>query len=365
MNEVIENIKKYTRRLVRKVPLDLGNYPYVCARVKAKNALLYPPEMYQKFLQMKIPQINRTLGEGEYREELLALGARFSGVNLIEMATRDNLAKVYTQILDFSEGPLKNVVSRFIDRWDVFNIQTVLRGKFYGADRREVLEDIIPAGTFTLEFLRELVEKESIEEVIEALKDSVYYDPLVKAKEKHEKVGTVSAFEDALSRRYYDVLLDTLHPTNVPNRLFLKFIRMEIDVLNLRVLLRLNLGKAEVEESQFVDGGLEMGVDELNEMLKMDWESLVSRLRKFSFYETIAPGLKRVKEKGLNEVMRSLEKYVLREATRHAHLHPLSILPVLDFMVAKRNEVENIRIIARGKAHGLDNDVIRDLLVTR
>ena len=73
--------------------------------------------------------------------------------------------------------------------------------------------------------------------------------------------------------------------------------------------------------------------------------------------------LNKAKEKGLNEVLRSLEKHVLREASRHANLHPLSILPVLDYMIAKRNEVDNIRIIARGKESGLDNDVIRNLLV--
>jgi V/A-type H+-transporting ATPase subunit C len=65
----------------------------------------------------------------------------------------------------------------------------------------------------------------------------------------------------------------------------------------------------------------------------------------------------------LNEVLRSLEKHVLKEASRYANLHPLSILPVLDFMIAKKNEVDNIRIIARGKESDLENTVIKNLLV--
>jgi len=363
MDDEFQEIRKYAKKLWKRIPIDLGNYPYVCARVKAKKSLLYPPDMYQKFFQMKIPQISRTIGEGEYREEIVALGAKYSGVDLIEMATRDNLAKTYTKILDFSEGELKKIVSEFIDRWDVYNIQTILRGKLYGAEPKEILEDIVPAGTFTLEFLRKLVEKESIDEVIEALEDNVYYETLLEAKKAHEKVGTAAPFEDALLHKYYSILLETVHPTTEPSAHFLRFLKMEIDVVNLRTLLRLNLGKALVEEKVFIDGGLELSAEELEEMVKLDWESLMSRLRKYSFYETIAAELKNVKEKGLNDVMRALEKHALKQATRYANIHPLSILPVMDYMLAKKNEVDNIRIVARGKECELDNEVIRNLLV--
>ncbi len=363
MVEVLQKINEYSRKLVKKIPIDMGNYPYVCARLRAKKSLLYPPDMYQKFLQMEIPQISRTLGEGEYKEEFLALGAKYSGVDLIEMATSENLARTYTKILDFSEGQLKNIISKFIDRWDVFNLQTIIRGKFYGADSQEIWEDIVAAGSFTEEFLRDLVEKESIDEIIEALVDTTYYEPLFQTREIHEEMKTGAPFEDALSHCYYSNLLATTEPSNKPNTLFLNFIRMEIDVLNLRTLLRLNLGNATVEETVFVEGGLEMSCSDLEKMIEMDWDSLVTRLGAYSFYETISAELNKAKEKGLNEVLRCLEKHVLREASRYANLHPLSILPVLDYMIAKRNEIDNIRIVARGKESGLDNDMIRNLLV--
>jgi V/A-type H+-transporting ATPase subunit C len=363
MSDAVQQVQRFARRIVRKVPIARGNYPYVCARAKARKSLIYPPEMYQKFLQMQAPQISRTLGEGEYREELLALGAKYSGVNLIEMATRDNLAKTYTQIMDFSEGELKDIVSKFIDRWDVYNLQTILRCKFTGADISETCENLVAAGTFTLEFLQGLAEKDSIDEVVEALRETVYYEPLIRARESHPELITTAPLEDALSFTYYSVLLETVHPSTVPSKLFLEFLQREIDVLNLRTLLRLNLSKAKVDDEVFVPGGHELGCDDLKEMVELEWDSLVSRLRDYSFYDMIAAQLKNVKEKGLNEVMRALEKHVLKVATRYAHLHPLSILPVLDYMLAKKNEVDNIRIIARGKEHELDNELIKSLLV--
>jgi V/A-type H+-transporting ATPase subunit C len=39
------------------------------------------------------------------------------------------------------------------------------------------------------------------------------------------------------------------------------------------------------------------------------------------------------------------------------------VLPIVDFMVRKKIEVDNIRIIARGKESGLDSEQIKKLLV--
>ena len=48
---------------------------------------------------------------------------------------------------------------------------------------------------------------------------------------------------------------------------------------------------------------------------------------------------------------------------RYAHVHPLSVLVILDYIVRKEREVQNLRIIVRGKESGLTRDVIRELLV--
>ena len=46
-----------------------------------------------------------------------------------------------------------------------------------------------------------------------------------------------------------------------------------------------------------------------------------------------------------------------------SHLYPLAINPIIDYMIHKENEVNNIRIIARGIESGLDKDTINGLLV--
>ncbi len=74
----------------------------------------------------------------------------------------------------------------------------------------------------------------------------------------------------------------------------------------------------------------------------------MKRLERYSFFEAIAPDLERVRVTGVGVLIRRVEKVHLIQAARYAHLHPLSILPVLDYIVRKDREVQNIRLIAPG-----------------
>ena len=142
-----------------------------------------------------------------------------------------------------------------------------------------------------------------------------------------------------------------------------QFVQTEIDIVNLKTLLRVWAAKASFKREIFLTGGREMTVEDLEEMVTLDKAALMGRLSETSFYESIASDLERVESTGVGALLRKVEKVHLIEAARYSHLHPLSILPILDFIVRKDREVQNIRIIARGKESGLSTDVLRELLV--
>src|SRR5207247_5244378 len=139
---------------------------------------LLTKDVYERMLQMEIPQIARVLGEGAYKEEILALAARVSGVDLIEVATSRNLAAVFTQIIGFSEGELRRMIGWYLDRFDVQNIKTIVRAKLFGATPAEVSEDIVAAGSLRESFLRSLSELATIDEVFARLECTIDYQAL-------------------------------------------------------------------------------------------------------------------------------------------------------------------------------------------
>ena len=364
LNTQIKKVfKKGYKKLRDTIPVESGNYPYVTARIKAKKALLYPKEMYAKMLQMDIPAIARIIGEGEYKKEILRLSPRLSGVDLIEATTFENLARVFTQIIEFSEGHLKIMLQAYLDRWDVRNIKTILRGKFYKASAQEIMDNLVPAGSLPDYFLYELAGMETVEDIFNNLEDTLFSRTLTYIDKEPSELTNLAEYEDSLSHLYYEELLWTIEPSTFGSKLFLNFVREEMDMLNLKTLLRLWFQKATPEREVFLDGGMETKKEDLRAMLSLDYPAILNRLSEYSFYEDIAEDLKLLKEVGISRMFRRLERAHMARTTRYAHLYPLSIIPVLDFIVAKEREVQNLRIIARGKESNLPTDVIKDMLV--
>jgi V/A-type H+-transporting ATPase subunit C len=362
-DDLRERMLKRYRWIRDRIPLETGNYPYVTARVKAKRSHLLPKETYDRLLLMEVPEIARFLGEREYKAEMLALGAKYSGVDLIENAVSQNLAETYNRIFDFSEGSLRVMVGRYLDRFDLENIKTIVRAKSYGASAAEVVEDLVPAGSFSAEFLDQLVEAPTLDAVFKQLGGTIYATALSILGKKPSELANWSEWEDLVSRLYYEELVASIPPSTDANRLMRQFVQREIDIINLKTLLRAWAAKAHFEREIFLDGGYELPVDELHELVTLDKPSLIRRLQDYSFYEDIGAALEKVEETGIGVLVRRVEKLHLLEAARYAHLHPLSILPILDYIVLKDREATNIRLIARGKESGLPIETMRDLLV--
>ena len=66
---------------------------------------------------------------------------------------------------------------------------------------------------------------------------------------------------------------------------------------------------------------------------------------------------------GLNRAIQALENHVSSTSRRYSYLYPLSILPILDYLLRKEKEVRNLRTIVRGKDLKLSNERIKEIMV--
>ena len=344
-----------------------GNYPYACARVRAKKAALLTKDNYPKLLMMDLNEIGRFLGETQYNVEMTELASRYEGVDLIELGTSRNLARVYNDILGFTKGELREMVASYLARWDVWNIKTILRGKFYGAKIEDIREDLVPAGALREEHLDALIALESVAEVLEAVKKHEGIEIPEDVMAEYQTTGRLSPVEDYLDKIYYARLLKAIDVSSKPGKLLLAFVRKEIDMTNLITLLKLKKDKISPGRisAYLIEGGDELNLRELERLAATEsFETLVSELSPFSFYEEMRDALERAKETGsLNDVSLAAKKHLMSRAERFSRLYPLSVLPIIDFMIRKKTEVDNIRIVARCKESGLDPETTKRLLV--
>jgi V/A-type H+-transporting ATPase subunit C len=92
--------------------------------------------------------------------------------------------------------------------------------------------------------------------------------------------------------------------------------------------------------------------------------AMVEAIEKFSMHEEMKPAIERFKSgQKLSDITIALDKALIGRSEKFAHFYPLSILPIINYMIRKKVEVDNIRIIARGKQSGLSTKVMEELLV--
>ncbi|WP_302081683.1 V-type ATP synthase subunit C [Salinibaculum rarum] len=344
-----------------------SNYEYVIARVRSRRASLFGDDDYRKLVRMGTSEIARFMEETEYETEMNALGSRHSGVDLVEYALNRNLAKHFDDLLEWCDGRLYDLVARYLRKFDAWNVKTVIRGLYSGADREDIEDDLIRAGEFSDNQVEQLLAAESVDEAVEVLSGTMFEDELTAAMEDYEDSGTLVALENAADRAFYETLLSGM-PDNVendsPTGLYLEFLRGEVDFRNLRNALRIARSGADIDPAEyFITGGRLFDAAEMNQLVG-NLDQLVEHIRQSTYGEELDDALNQLAEAdALIEFEHALDSALLEYADRLANRYPMSVCSVLSYVLAKEREVDNIRAIARGREAGLGPDEIEQELV--
>ncbi|AFO58012.1 MULTISPECIES: V-type ATP synthase subunit C [Natrinema] len=343
-----------------------SNPEYVNARVRSRRAAMLSDEDYRKLIRMGPSEIARFMEETEYEQEINALGTRFSGVDLIEYALNRNLAKHFDDLLEWSEGQLYDRIVRYLRKFDVWNLKTIVRGIYTDSDPEEISTDLIRAGELDDGTIDRLIEVDSIEDVIEILDGTIFAEQLEDAYEAFEESGALVPLENALDRAFYENLLEDLgRPREGPEAKYVEFLEAEIDFLNARNALRLARSGADLDPAAYyIDGGVLFDESDLNRLVG-DYDALVDHIAENKRYgDRLSEALDRLRDAdSLIQFEHALDAALLEYADTLSSVYPTSISPVLSFVLAKEREVENIRAIARGREVGLDENEIEEELV--
>lgn len=350
---------------------DSGNYAYVATRVKAKRSFLYKKETYERLLLMGIPEISRFLGETQYKNEINELGLKYSGIGLIEQALNSKFTNVSREIYGYCKGDLKKMMAAYLQRYDVWNIKTILRGFSGNANKNEILKTLLPAGGYSLKFWTDIINSSTnVEDSLDALKKTEYREAIMNLEWKKDSLrDVIHNLEDELDKKYYENMLQSIPISSRANRIFINFIRKEIDLLNIKTMFKAKYQNVEPEhiKGKIIESGA-MHRRTINALVNTDgFKEFVSELTSVPGYEALKEPIERMTQDntGISEIIRMLEKDFMKTAESFAGKYPISIIPVLDFILRKKIEMDNIRIITRGKQSGLENERIREMIILR
>lgn len=339
--------------------LHLGTYPYTYARVSAMKSKLIKKDDYQKLLKMRVAEIAKFLQETEYKREIDELAVSQLGIHHVESALNKNLVRAFRKLKKIAEGNLRIIIEEYLKRKDISNLKSIFRGKFTNADEKYVESLLVPAGSFSRTYLMLLFKKENVEEIAKSIPFVDLKEAVARFKEQH----SLFDIENALDRYYYSEILEFSKHIPEQGNLFRTFLEHEIDVLNIKTILRLkreHFDSREIEKYLFFSGA-RIKKHALLAMTRMaDANEVVAALKKAGYGSSLGSRTGAGSDAGsqddgmLMDLELQLNHHLLDRAALLLHQNPLSIDVILGFMFAKEIEIRNLKTIIKGKQLGLD-----------
>ena len=337
----------------------MSNYAYAATRVRARRSRLLGPESYAQLLNMEFSEIARYIQDLEYRREIDKYGATLRGADLLEAALLDNRSTEIGEVIGFCTGDLRMGVAAYAERYNVRAIKVLLRGIFDEVDSEELLKQVSPMSDSQLDLYTQIAASENIEGAVEQLESTKYYELLQEALE-NRKSDSLQPLEDALDKAYYQDLVSSLPSSGAADRIYRGFVQVQIDVANLKTVMRLRHRGLGGHGELLISGGT---IDETLLTATNSVTDIIPILEGTVYQEVLQPVIENFEDNGLNKAIQALENHVSITSRRYSYLYPLSILPILDYLLRKEKEVRNLRTIVRGKDLKLSNERIKEIMV--
>ncbi|MAV59667.1 MAG: hypothetical protein CND89_00980 [Marine Group II euryarchaeote MED-G38] len=337
-----------------------SNIYNAAARAKARKASLIDSTRMLQLLQLGPESIGASIGELGYRNEMDIYASRMSGADAVEAALVHNLDNDLSEILKFCQGPLKSIVAIYIERFSYEKAKTVLRSVNGGCSDELIESQILPSenpmNAIWLDIVRNT---DTVEEAASAMAGTPWGKELSKLEGSET---TLEEMEDALDRQYYSNALQISRGKD-SNIQLMKYIRTEIDhrnIINQFRELRQNISPEKRSQMIILGGRIQNSIM-LQASQTTNQETLLDTFRRSIYFD----------DEGFDEALtesnktQSLDSIAsLLTHKRHAmlkrfsYLNPVSPFPVIYYIERKVLEIQNLRLLVRGKAIGLTSEVL-------
>tara|TARA_B100000003_G_scaffold48541_1_gene42461 strand:- start:79 stop:1128 length:1050 start_codon:yes stop_codon:yes gene_type:complete len=339
-----------------------ANYSASSARAKSRKSALIDQVRMKQLLQQDVNAISASIADSGYRADLDLYASRLKGAELVEAALSHNLDRDLAEVLHFCTGSVRDQVAIYALRFEFANAKTVLRAIHSGADHEVLRTEILPEeNSSNRKWLDMATRSKTLAEAITLMGSS----PWGKTLSKLPEGSTLQEMEDALDRAYY---ADALKAVSLPGSDFtlMRYLRSEIDhknVINILRSIRQGIDQDNIIQIM-IPGGRSISKDTLRAMAREATglgvvETLAKRSTGFDS-EGLMEAIEASEGGSLDPVIQLLAKK--RDALLYSmsHRSPVSVLPVVHYIESKTHEVQNLRLLVRGKAAGLSNEVIEE-----
>lgn len=279
----------------------------------------------------------------------LDLGAAYSYRDY-ELALRDSLADAYRLVSKITDqNPVFDVLRL---KYDGHNIKTIIKSKATGADPSPLLTELgtLPPEALQAEFADGFT---TLEPTLAAA--------AAEATDRLARTGDPQAVDILIDRAVLSAMREKATQFGV--RYLTDYVRAQIDISNIRALVRLKRIGKEIDTLQkiLVEGG-EIPLQRLYEVFPRGYDELFSLLAATPYGRYLEPALEGLRQdKPLTQFERLCDDYTLQLMQRY-RLVPFGIEPLITYILAKEIEIQDIRIVLASKLAGVPTEQILERL---
>ncbi|MCD6380362.1 V-type ATPase subunit [bacterium] len=344
----------------------ISRYSLVNAKVRARLSSLLPDKLIGRLAETReigefYSALSGTVYEGVFSRPEIAIDPRIAEKLLLEKEI-----VWHSELLKDLKGEVRELVSHFLEKYEIENIKTVLRIR-NGTDCDDNLEYITDVKLPNSIPYRELKEAPTMEDALSLLAGTPYITPALAALDDYKEKKALFSIETSLEIDYYNRLKDKVEKLDrrdkqIANRL----IGIEIDQKNIGWLMRLKF-YYDIPVADLLDynipGGHSLNRSKLIKVFQSESieDSLSVALDQFlGKLSGFFPGNTQGGKLYILEII--LWNYLVSEARKALGGFPFTIGTTLAYLILKRAEVRNLITILNGKVLGMNREDIEKQL---
>ncbi len=214
---------------------------------------------------------------------------------------------------------------------------------------RVISSRLIPVGCLTPLLLRDLDGVSGMRELAARLSGTPYEEVLSSVLPLYEQGTTLLPVENALWKHALERLnLSRIHvePSHLP--VVAGFLGTYIDVTNILTLLRAKVQgiPPDVVSGWIVPGGAVYEEWRLLQLFEnRGAKEMISQLAGTDYYDALSSALPEAGEPDISRIELELDRFLLRKVLSLSQVHHLQGGPLIKFLVARRYEARNLRVI--------------------
>ncbi len=342
---------------------DLATYSYANARIRALLSYLLSQPFFSRLLEAKdIYEVMEGLKGTDYKSVQEKFEREETDLAALEKEFVLHDLAAFDKVCDSLAGKReKEMVFLFIQRYELQELKAMLR--IWHKKSPVDIEDYLAGRkiAFDIDF-HKIPSAQNVEEIILFLDDTPYKNPLLRAKDKFKRSGSIFYLETALDIDYYKRLLACVETLSAGDRrIARKILGIEIDIENINWLVRArqyySLSTGEILE-MVIPGGSAVSADTVRQSYGGEGKG--------NLLDNIAVGpYMRLKDFASGNVA-LLENFLyavlLQEIKRQLAGFPFTIGTVLGYLILKNRETRNLISLLYAKNYGLTKEEAMPLI---